>query len=90
MSFTIKHLKSLLKEYEIGKDGSEVELYSKYSVDKPMFINDDGNWVNILIDAVVTYNNNKHTAIIMTPVDAYNNKYKVNYYVKSTKATTKP
>ena len=54
-----------------------------------MFINGDGNWVNILNDAVVTYNNNIHSTINMTPVDASNNPDKVIYYVKSTKATPK-
>ena len=52
-----------------------------------MFINGDGNWVNILNDAVITYNNNIHSTINMTPVDASNNPDKVRYYVKSTKAT---
>ena len=46
-----------------------------------MFINGDGNWVNILNDAVVTYNNNIHSTINMTPVDASNNPDKVKYYV---------
>ena len=54
-----------------------------------MFINGDGNWVNLLNDAVITYNNNIHSTIIMTPVDASNNTDKVKYYVKSTKATPK-
>ena len=54
-----------------------------------MFINGDGNWVNILNDAVITYNNNIHSTINMTPVDASNNPDKVKYYVKSTKATQK-
>ena len=44
-----------------------------------MFINGDGNWVNILNDAVVTYNNNIHSTINMTPVDASNNHDKVKY-----------
>ena len=44
-----------------------------------MFINGDGNWVNILKDAVVTYNNNIHSTINMTPVDASNNPNKVKY-----------
>ena len=44
-----------------------------------MFINSDGNWVNILNDAVVTYNNNIHSSINMTPVDASNNPDKVKY-----------
>ena len=54
-----------------------------------MFINSDGNWVDILNDAVVTYNNNKHTAINMTPVDASSNPDKVKYYVKFTKIKPK-
>ena len=44
-----------------------------------MFINGDGNLVNILNDAVVTYNNNIHSTINMTPVDASNNPDKVKY-----------
>ena len=58
-------------------------------INKPMFINGDGNWVNILNDAVVTYNNNIHSTINMTPVDASNNPDKVKYYVNSTKTTQK-
>ena len=54
-----------------------------------MFINGDGNWVNILNDAVVTYNNNFHSTINMTPVDASNNPVKVKYYVNSTIAKPK-
>ena len=54
-----------------------------------MFINGDGNWVNIPNDAVITYNNNNHSTINMTPVDASNNTDKVKYYVKSNKATPK-
>ena len=61
-----------------------------------MFIHGDGNWVNILNDAVVTYNNNIHSTINMTPVDASNNPDKIIYYIsetasqiKSTKATPK-
>ena len=54
-----------------------------------MFINGDVNWVNTLNDAVIAYNNNIHSTINMTPVDAFNNPDKVKYYVKSTKATTK-
>ena len=46
---------------------------------KPMFINGDGNWVNLLNDAVVTYNNNIHSSINMTPVDASKNPDKVKY-----------
>ena len=48
-------------------------------INKPMFINWDGNWVNILNDAVVLYNKNIHSTINMTPVDAFNNPDKVKY-----------
>ena len=48
-------------------------------INKPMFINGDGNWVNRPNDAVVTYNNNIHSTINMTPVDASNNPDKVKY-----------
>ena len=65
-------------------------------INKPMFINGEGNCVNILNDAVVTYNNNIHSTINMTPVDASNNPDKVKYNIsetalqnKSTKATPK-
>ena len=65
-------------------------------INKSLFINGDGNWVNILNDAVVTYNNNIHSTINMTPVDASNNPDKVKYYISetasqinSTKATPK-
>ena len=44
-----------------------------------MFIKGDGNWVNILNEAVVTYNNNIHSTINMTPVDASNNPDKFKY-----------
>ena len=61
-----------------------------------MFIIGDGNWVNILNDAVITYNNNIHSTINMTPVDASNSPDKVKYYIceiasqiKTTKATPK-
>ena len=54
-----------------------------------MFINGDGNWVNILNDALIAYNNNIHSTINVTPFDASNNPDKVKYSVKSTKATPK-
>ena len=54
-----------------------------------MFINEDGNWVKILNDAVVTYYKNIHSAINMTTVGASNNPDKVKYYVKSIKTTPK-
>ena len=58
-------------------------------INKPMFINGDGNWLIILNDAVITYNNNIHSTINMTPVDASNNPDKVKYNVNFTKATPK-
>ena len=48
-----------------------------------MFINGDGNWVNILNDAVITYNNNIHSTFNMTPVDASNNPDKVRYSIST-------
>ena len=56
-----------------------------------MFINGDGNWVNILNDAVVKYNNNIHSTINMTPVDAYNSpdKFKYNFRFKNIKPKLK-
>ena len=47
-------------------------------IKKPMFINGDRNWVNILNDAVVTYNNNIHSTN-MTSVNASNNPDKFEY-----------
>ena len=44
-----------------------------------MFINGDGNWVNILNDAVITYKNNIHSTINITPVDASNNPDKAKH-----------
>ena len=58
-------------------------------INKPLFINGDGNWVCILNDAVVTYNNNVHSAFNMTPVDASNNPEKVRYII-STSIKIKP
>ena len=58
-------------------------------IKKPMFINGDGNWVNILNDAVITNNYNFHSTINMTPVGASNHPDKVRYYVEPTKATPK-
>ena len=69
-----------------------IERFSRtllHIINKPMFVNSDGIWVNILNDAVITYNNNIHSTINMKPVGASNNPDKVKYYVKSTKATPK-
>ena len=54
-----------------------------------MFINGDVNWVNILNDAVVTFYNNVHSKINMTPVDASNDPDKVRYII-STSTKIKP
>ena len=48
-------------------------------INKPVFINGDGNWVNILNGAVVTYNNDILSTINITPVDASNNPDEVKY-----------
>ena len=90
--FYNKTFKSLSKEYE-------TKLYSSYSdskadlkrfnrtivhiINKPIFINGDRNWVNILNDAVITYNNSIHSTLNMTPVDASNNPDKVRYIRES-------
>ena len=49
-----------------------------------MFINGDGNWVNLLNEAVITYKNSIHSTIKMTPVDASNNPDKVRYIISTT------
>ena len=102
--FYNKTFKSLLKEYETKLYSTCSDLKAVFIerfnrtllhiINKQMFINGDGNWVNILIDAVITHNNNIHSTINMTPVDASNNPDKVKYYIndtasqiKSTKAT---
>ena len=91
-------LKYLLKEYETELYSTCSDLKAVFIetfkrmllhiINKPMFINCDGNWVNILNEAVITYNNTIHSTINLTPVDASNNPDKVKYYVNSTKATT--
>ena len=85
--FYNKTFKSLLKEYETKLYSTYGDLKAVFIkrfnrtllhiIKKPMFINGDGNWVNILNDAVVKYNNNIHSTINMTPVDASNNPDKV-------------
>ena len=97
--FYNKTFKSLLKKYETKLYSTYSDLHAVFIerfnrtllhiIKKPMFINGDGNLINILNDAVVTYNKNIHSTINMTPVDASNNPDKVRYYVKSTKATPK-
>ena len=97
--FYNKTFKCLLKEYETKLYSTYIDLNAVFIesfnrtllhiINEPMFINGDGNWVNILNDAVITYNKNIHYTINMTPVDASNNPDKVKYYVNSTKATPK-
>ena len=87
--FYNKTFKSLLKEYETELYSTYSDLKAVFIerfnrtllhiINKPMFINGDGNWVNILNDAVLTYNNNIHSTLNMTPVDASNNPDKVKY-----------
>ena len=87
--FYNKTFKSLLKEYETKLYSTYSDLKAVFIerfnrtilhiINKPMFINGDGNWVNILNHAVVTYNKNIHSTINMTPVDASNNPDKVKY-----------
>ena len=99
IEFYKKTFKSLLREYKTklystysGLKAVFIERFVRtllHIINKPMFLNGDGNWVNILNDEVITYNNNIHPTINMTPVDASDNPDKVRYYVKSTKATPK-
>ena len=87
--FYNKTFKSLLKEDETELSYTFIELKAVFIenfnitllhiINKPMFINGDGKLVNILNDAVVTYNNNVHSTINMTTVDASNSPYKVRY-----------
>ena len=85
--FYNKTFKSLLKEYETELYSTYSDLKAVFIerfnstllhiINKPMFINGDSNWANILNDAVVTYNKSIHSTINMTPVDASNNPDKV-------------
>ena len=87
--FYNKTFKYLLKEYETKLYSTYSDLKAVFLerfnrtllhiINKPMFINGDGNWVNILNDAVVINNNNIHSTINMTPVDASNNPDKIRY-----------
>ena len=56
-----------------------------------MFINGDGNWVDILNDTVTTYNNNIYFNINMAPIDASNNNDKVKntFNIKNIKPSLK-
>ena len=89
MSFTTKTFKFLLKEYErklystySDLKAGFIERFNRtllHRINKPMLINGDVNCVNILTDAVITNNNNIHSTINLTPVDASNNPDKVKY-----------
>ena len=78
--FYNKTFQSLHKEYETKLYSTYSDLKAVFKerfnrsllqiISKPMFINGDGNWVIILNDAVIIYNNKIHSAINMTPVDA--------------------
>ena len=46
---------------------------------KPMFINGDGNWIDLLKDAMIDYNNRVHSTIKMTPAEASGNPENVKY-----------
>ena len=84
-----KTFKSSLKEHETELYSAYSDLKAVFLerfnrkllhiINKPIFINGDGNWVDILNDAVITYNNNNHSTINMTPVDPSNNPDKVRY-----------
>ena len=59
-------------------------------IEKPKFINGDGNWANILNDAVITYDKNIHSTINMTPVDASNSPENVRYSLNFKNIKPKP
>ena len=85
--FYNKTFECLFKEYraELYSTCSDlnsaiIERFNKkllHIISKPMFINGHRNWANPIKEAVVTYNNKKHTAMKMIPVDASNHPEKV-------------
>ena len=87
--FYNKTFKSLLKGYETEQYSTNSHLKSLiierfnrtllHIFNKPISINCDGNCVNILNNAVVTYNNSVHSTINTTPVDASKNPDKIRY-----------
>ena len=91
--FYNKTFKSLLKEYETKLYFTYSDLKAVFLerfnrtllhiINKPVIINGDCNWVKILNDAVITYKNNIHSTINMTPVDASNNPDKVRYIIST-------
>ena len=97
--FYNKTLKSSLKEYETEQYSTysvlkavSIERFNRsllHIINKLMFIIGDAIWVNMLTDACVTYNNNVHSTINMTPVDASNNPDKVRFFI-STSTKIKP
>ena len=53
-----------------------------------MFTNSVCNWITIINDALVTYNNRNFCTLKMTPVDALKKPVEVIYFVISSKTTT--
>ena len=56
---------------------------------KPMFINGDGNWIDLLKDAMIDYNNRVHSTIKMTPAEASENPENVKYIQTSSETRKK-
>ena len=96
-----KTFKSLLKDYETKLYSTYSDLKAVFierfkrtllhKINKPIIINGDGNWLNLLNDAVITYSNNVHSTINMTPVDASNipDKVKHSFSFKNIKSKLK-
>ena len=83
-----KEYETQLYSYNSDLKAVFIERFNRtllHIINKPVFTNGDGNCVNKLNDAVITYNNNIHSTINMTPVDAFNDPDKVRYsiYFKS-------
>ena len=91
--FHNKTLQSLLKDcktelYSTYSNLKAVfmERFNKtflHIINKPMFINGDCYPVNLLNDAVESNNNNKHSTINMTLVDASSNPEKFRYFIST-------
>ena len=56
-------------------------------INKAMFINGDGNCVNLLNDDIATNKNGIHSTINRTPVDAFKNSDKVKSIITSSKSS---
>ena len=66
-----------------------LEYYSIYLTNLTMFIDGDCNFVNLLNDATVTYNNNIYSTLNMTRNEASNNPNKLGYSVSFRKIKPK-